>query len=375
MRPDRVAVATAAVAAGYRWVVRPWQTTWGATRSEVDAAMPGDELVPRPACRATNAVTVRAEPDQIWPWLAQMGGYTRAGWYSYDLVDNAGVHSADRVVPELQDVSPGTRMATAPGGAGFDVVSVDRPRSLVLALRQPSGVVSSSFTITRAAPGATRLVNRTRLRVRPRTLGDLAFVVGMDVGHVVMTRRMLLGIAERAERLARAVPGAHDPEDRSPGMPLEYDLAVVVRRSARDVFALLVDVQDWTGDASSPVTMEKLPEGPTVVGTRWRERVRLVPGVWMTVWSQVAALEPERLLDLEFRSVWFQGRLTYVLEPVADGTRLVQRERVRMRGVPRAAVPAVDRSLRWHLLRRLADIRDALEVRTVVGRGRAVGLG
>ena len=36
---------------------------------------------------ATRAVTVEARPEEIWPWLVQIG-CKRAGWYSYDWIDN-----------------------------------------------------------------------------------------------------------------------------------------------------------------------------------------------------------------------------------------------------------------------------------------------
>jgi hypothetical protein len=62
---------------------------WGATDAEVAAPMPGDELVPRSSFTATRAITIDAPPEAVWPWLVQLG-YRRAGWYTYDLFDNAG---------------------------------------------------------------------------------------------------------------------------------------------------------------------------------------------------------------------------------------------------------------------------------------------
>ena len=88
--------SVAALAASYcRWV-RPWQLTWGSTAAEVARAMPGDDVVDRPSFIATRAVTVAAPPENIYPWLVQMG-VGRAGWYSYDLLDNLGRRSAERL--------------------------------------------------------------------------------------------------------------------------------------------------------------------------------------------------------------------------------------------------------------------------------------
>ena len=67
---------------------------WGATDAEVPT-MPGDELVPRASFEATRAITIEAPPEPVWPWIVQMG-YRRAGFYTYELFDNAGYDSADR---------------------------------------------------------------------------------------------------------------------------------------------------------------------------------------------------------------------------------------------------------------------------------------
>ena len=70
-------------------------TTCLASREEKRRAMPADSLVPAPMGVVTHAVTINASPDRVWPWLAQMGA-GRAGWYSYDWIDNGG-HPCARV--------------------------------------------------------------------------------------------------------------------------------------------------------------------------------------------------------------------------------------------------------------------------------------
>jgi hypothetical protein len=69
----------------YRW----WHLRWGATPAEARAGMPGDDLVPVSHFTATRAITIKAQPGEVWPWLTQVG-YGRAGFYSYDLLDNLG---------------------------------------------------------------------------------------------------------------------------------------------------------------------------------------------------------------------------------------------------------------------------------------------
>jgi hypothetical protein len=68
---------------------------------EATRSLPGDELVANAKVRWNHAITIGARPADIWPWLVQMG-CRRAGWYSYDGLDNGGVWSAERIVSEFQ---------------------------------------------------------------------------------------------------------------------------------------------------------------------------------------------------------------------------------------------------------------------------------
>jgi hypothetical protein len=192
-----------ALGAAYVLVVRPWQLRWGATPAEVAAPMPGDDIVDRPQLRATRAVDIAAPPEAIWPWLVQMGGYTRAGWYSYDRVDNSGKPSAERIVPEWQHLVVGDVLPTAPDGRGFTVERLEPLRHMVLTIREPDSTLSTTFALYPVGPAHTRLVVRLRLRVRATAPG-LAFLAVMDPGDFVMVRRMLYGIKRRAEALGSA---------------------------------------------------------------------------------------------------------------------------------------------------------------------------
>jgi hypothetical protein len=82
---------------------RHWHLRWEATDAEVVSAMPGDEIVPEPSFTTTRAITIAAPPEEVWPWIVQIGT-GRAGFYSYDLLDNAAHPSADRILPEFQPV-------------------------------------------------------------------------------------------------------------------------------------------------------------------------------------------------------------------------------------------------------------------------------
>jgi len=131
----RVTLALAAALSVVAWLVftqvyRPWQRTWGATDEEVRRAMAGDDLVRDPTFSATRAVTIEAPPEEIWPWLVQMG-YGRAGFYSWDALDNAGVPSAGRVVPEYQDLREGDLLPMSPDSYAM-VAALEPGRYLLL---------------------------------------------------------------------------------------------------------------------------------------------------------------------------------------------------------------------------------------------------
>jgi hypothetical protein len=182
--------------AAYVWVVRPWQLTWGATPEEVTRPLPGDDLVARPMFNATRAIDINAPPDQVWPWLVQ-AGVTRAGWYSYDLLDNLGRPSAQRIIPELQHLAPGDVVPMSPDGRqGIEVHALEPPTSMVWA---SPGETSWTWQLDPRPDGTTRLITRirSRMRVNPRSI---AFYAIVELADIWMIRRMLLNIRERAER-------------------------------------------------------------------------------------------------------------------------------------------------------------------------------
>ncbi len=221
-----VATAIAGVACAYAVGVRPRLLRSGATDAEVDAKYPGGELIPDGKPGATMAVTIDAPPSAVWPWLLQMG-CDRAGWYSWDRLDNAGVSSAERIHPEWQDVSVGDRMLSTPSGATwFEVAALEPER--FLELRAPIDLHGGlPFDTTRLRP---RLYNdsvwcfqlkafpgdRTRLVVsgyaaqRPRALLAIADFLFWEPAHWIMQRRQFTNLKRRAETVA-ATPTTEAP--------------------------------------------------------------------------------------------------------------------------------------------------------------------
>ena len=179
--------------------MRPWQLTWGATPAEVARSLPSDELVKHPTFNATRAITIAAPLEDVWPWVGQ-AGVTRAGWYSYDLLDNLGHRSARRIIPELQHLAEGDVVPMSPDGKqGMRVHSLDAPHSMVWG--EPGGT-TWAWQLDEIADDTTRLI--TRVRSRYKWLSpSIAFSALLEFGDIWMMRKMLLNVRERASRTPR----------------------------------------------------------------------------------------------------------------------------------------------------------------------------
>jgi len=198
---------------------------WGATKQETGGSLPGDDLIGHADLSATRAVSIAAGPPAVWPWIAQIG-QDRGGFYSYDFLENlAGchIHSADRIVPQWQDLAVGDIVRLAPP-VGLTVAAVEPCRWLVL--RVPAADVPPpydftwSFVLREAAGGGTRLLVRERYGYASRQARLL--VPPLAVVSFVMSQKMLRGIKARAEHpTAPAEPAvpAVPAEPTIPGVP------------------------------------------------------------------------------------------------------------------------------------------------------------
>jgi hypothetical protein len=198
-----------------------------ASKKELRRSLPADSLISDPIGNVTHAVTIHAPIERVWPWLAQIGA-GRAGWYSYDRIDNGGHPSAESILVEYQQISPGDVLPAIPGATdAFLVAEAEAPRHLVLTVPDVSGgiQVSWEFLLQLVDQSCTRLIVRGRISPRwpapteersassrgpilieriyavmeripkPIMLGVAGF------GHYLMESRMLRGIKRRAEGL------------------------------------------------------------------------------------------------------------------------------------------------------------------------------
>jgi hypothetical protein len=202
-RPIAVAAGIAA-AASYALLVRPWHLRWGARREEIERPMPADNIVEHPTSVTNRAITIAARPEEVWPWLAQMGESPRAGFYSYQWVERLmgmTVKNADRILPEGGNLEVGQTIDCA---GNLQVKAFEPGRHLVLGPAPKTGVEATwAMALYPEGDAATRLVSRVRSRPR-RSLKGLFWTVLLDPGQFLMERKMLLGIKRRAENGSRA---------------------------------------------------------------------------------------------------------------------------------------------------------------------------
>lgn len=190
------------------YVLWPWMSGWGATKAERQKRLPGDDLIMTPSLQTTKALTIRAAPEAIYPWLLQLG-VDRGGMYSYDWLENLfglKVHSVERIVPEYQAVSVGDFWRFTPQdyplrpGPGLNVRELQPDRAVILCFGMENRVEEAcvdswQFVLEPQNDGSTRLLLRSRMAFEQTLPIKLTYFV-----QFLMERKMLLEIRDRAER-------------------------------------------------------------------------------------------------------------------------------------------------------------------------------
>jgi len=197
-----IGICFAAVVIGVIAIVllMPWMDRWGASANEISATLPGDELVTSPRYIYNRVVTVDAAPEQIYPWLVQLGA-EKGGMYSYSWFETNVLHceliNADQLHPEWQTLKVGDKVKMCPGNSGPPAYEVAMlvPNQAIVMGHQENGRWSDvwQFVLLPQADGSTRMIVRGR-----NALEGLLWDV-IRPGEFVMMRGMMLGIKERAE--------------------------------------------------------------------------------------------------------------------------------------------------------------------------------
>jgi hypothetical protein len=198
----------------YWFPVRRWFAQWGTTPEERTRAMPGDAVIVNPTHRATSAITIGAPPEDVWPWLVQIG-YQRGGLYSYDWLDRLfgflDRPSANRILPECQHLAVGDTIFF--GGEKLTVAVLEPHRALVLSYKDRGIEWAWEFDVQPLDNHRTRFIDRSTERI-PSTVSGWVMMRVLEPAAFIMNRRMLLGVKERAEAL-RAQESAQPNKLRS----------------------------------------------------------------------------------------------------------------------------------------------------------------
>ncbi len=177
----------------------PWMDRWGATNSEIATTFPGDGLVTEPADVINRAITIQTAPEQIFPWLLQLGA-ERGGFYSYTFLEGligCPIVNADRIYPEWQELQPGDEVKMCPGETApppYIVAEIIPGQALVLGHEEDDQWVETwQFILIPYSDGTTRLLLRTRTTLT----GGLWTLI--HPGVFLMERGLLQGVKQRAE--------------------------------------------------------------------------------------------------------------------------------------------------------------------------------
>jgi hypothetical protein len=200
----------------YWFPIRRWMSRWGTTSSDLTRVMAGDALLVNPTYSGTMAVTVNAAPEHIWPWLVQIG-YQRGGLYSYDWLDRLFGYperpSATRILPECQNLGVGDEIPLG-RGPSWPVAAIEPNRALVLDMRNMGSLDWVwQFGLYAVDEKRTRLVSRSCVNTRSSWARLATYVI--EPAGFLMTRRMLLGLKQRAEALRGASMGESRADQRA----------------------------------------------------------------------------------------------------------------------------------------------------------------
>lgn len=184
-------------------LLMPWMDRWGASAEEISASLPGDELVSSPRITYTRAETINASPEQIYPWVVQIGA-EKGGWYSYEWFETNAlrcpISNADRIHEEWQGLQVGDPVKMCPDEnmpPAYEVARMDPNQAIVLGHQDGDQWVEVwQFVLVPQEDESTRFI------IRSRSAAEGWFWDVMRPGEFIMMRGMMLGIRERAEGMA-----------------------------------------------------------------------------------------------------------------------------------------------------------------------------
>ena len=176
--------------------LRDWQMNWGANDQEIKRYMMGDELLNDPEFNTTRVVEIHAHPEEVWPWIVQMG-MGRGGFYNFDMLDNLGKPSADRIIPEYQNLKVGDLILPL-----LEVSAIKPKTSILWRFLEGAGGWENAtwcWDLYETENHNTRLVSRLRQKYNSDSLLELCMYGFQEITEIFMMRTCLLGIKRRVE--------------------------------------------------------------------------------------------------------------------------------------------------------------------------------
>ena len=192
-------VLVAALLSGVVAYMPGYIATYGATEYEISAVYPGDEILTDPVIMWTHGRSISAPPEQVWPWIAQIG-QSRGGFYSYTIIENlisrdGSYQNASQVLEQHQDPKPGTDIIK-------DMLPTKEVKTGEYFLAAVDDFFGMGWTwgwyLRPEGIDSTRLIIRMKIQVDGEQSNPVMFWI-LDAGGFVMEKAMLRGIADRAE--------------------------------------------------------------------------------------------------------------------------------------------------------------------------------
>jgi hypothetical protein len=180
----------------YIGYLREWQMNWGANDEEINRYMIGDDLLYEPEFNTTRVVEIKAPPEQVWPWILQMG-YKRGGFYNFDMLDNAGQPSADSIIQKYQNLNEGDFILSL-----LQVIEIKPQESMLWRFLEGAGGWENAtwcWGLYGTENHNTRLVSRLRLKYNSESLLESCMYGFQEITEIFMMRTCLLGIKRRVE--------------------------------------------------------------------------------------------------------------------------------------------------------------------------------
>ena len=180
----------------YLLIIRPWHLKWGATKEELMLELPGDNNVHKPNFNATRGITINSTPELVWRWIIQIGS-KRAGWYSIDWMDNAGIKSSDKILPEFQKIEVGQFIPFTPDQKnGLWVKEFKENEYILWADKEGKG--TWLWYLYPVDEKQSRLLTRLRTKYVWKGFWIIYYLL-YDFGDIVMMSKCMKGIKLRAE--------------------------------------------------------------------------------------------------------------------------------------------------------------------------------